>query len=302
MYYILASHGSYAEEALKSSEMITGETTLYKTVAFDESMGDKDLVNQYEDIISADKDSQCLGIITDLYGGTPFNAARKVASDYPTLSVVSGLSLALLVSLSTGRSLEEAVLDSKENSKLVESDGQEAFQPSDALKEKPSEPKDKNGIVNVRLDERLIHGQVATFWSRSLNIDRIMIVDDEVIHNEVDKMALKTAVPNGIRLSILSTDTASKRLNDGLYSNQRVMVIFRHPAVIKKLLEKGVHIKEINIGNMSQKEDRIKLKKSVYATNEEIKNILSLEKQDLRIYAQMVPSEEKKEFKKFVSK
>ena len=86
----------------------------------------------------------------------------------------------------------------------------------------PKDPTDKNGIVNFRLDERLIHGQVATFWTRALQADRIIIADDEVLKDEIGVSALKAAVPAGVHLSILTVDNAAARLNAGIYSNQRV--------------------------------------------------------------------------------
>lgn len=61
-----------------------------------------------------------------------------------------------------------------------------------------------NGIKHVRVDERLIHGQVATMWTNTIKATRIMIVDDAVVKNEMEKVALKTAVPAGVKLSILT--------------------------------------------------------------------------------------------------
>ena len=81
-----------------------------------------------------------------------------------------------------------------------------------------------NGIVSVRLDERLIHGQVAAVWTRTLGITRIMIVDNEIVHDEVAKIALKSAVPVGIKLSILTTESAAKKINAGQYYDQKVFL------------------------------------------------------------------------------
>ncbi|MBC2230316.1 PTS sugar transporter subunit IIB, partial [Listeria seeligeri] len=54
-----------------------------------------------------------------------------------------------------------------------------------------------NGIKHVRIDERLIHGQVATMWTNTIKTNRIMIVDDAVVKSDMEKVALKTAVPSG---------------------------------------------------------------------------------------------------------
>ncbi|MCP6826224.1 PTS sugar transporter subunit IIB, partial [Listeria monocytogenes] len=71
-----------------------------------------------------------------------------------------------------------------------------------------------NGIKHVRVDERLIHGQVATMWTNTIKATRIMIVDDAVVKNEMEKVALKTAVPAGVKLSILTVKGAANNINN----------------------------------------------------------------------------------------
>lgn len=114
--------------------------------------------------------------------------------------------------------------------------------------------------MNFRLDERLIHGQVATFWTRTLQADRIIIADDEILKDEIGMSALKAAVPSGVHLSILTVDNAAVRLNAGIYSGQRVFLIVNKTKTIQRLVEKGLKVKEVNIGNMGEKEGRKRVK------------------------------------------
>ncbi|WP_333813818.1 PTS mannose/fructose/sorbose transporter subunit IIAB [Muricomes intestini] len=168
------------------------------------------------------------------------------------------------------------------------------------VKANNEEPLEKNGIVNLRLDERLIHGQVAAYWTRTLRVTRIMVVDDEVVKDEVGKSALRAAVPAGINLSVLTAQNAAKRLNEGVYSQERVFLIVSRPDTITKLLENGVKVKEVNIGNLGQKEGRKQIKKSVFCTEKELQTILSIEKSGVAVYAQMVPNDEKKKFTSYL--
>ncbi|MBE6107942.1 MAG: PTS sugar transporter subunit IIB [Erysipelotrichaceae bacterium] len=156
------------------------------------------------------------------------------------------------------------------------------------------------GITAVRLDERLIHGQVAAVWTRTMQITRIMVVDDEIIHDEIGKIALKSAVPIGIKLSILSVESAAKKILEGQYAGQRVLIVVNKPSTISRLLNSGVFLSEVNIGNMGMKEGRKAIKKSVYCTEKEIEEILKIEEHGTKVYAQMVPNEEKKIFKSFL--
>ena len=64
-------------------------------------------------------------------------------------------------------------------------------------------------IIATRIDSRLIHGQVANLWTTKLNISRIMVIDDAVAQNDIEKQGLKLACPPGEKLSILPIDKAA---------------------------------------------------------------------------------------------
>ncbi|EUJ52702.1 Fructose-specific phosphotransferase enzyme IIB component [Listeria fleischmannii FSL S10-1203] len=118
-----------------------------------------------------------------------------------------------------------------------------------------------NGIIHVRIDERLIHGQVATMWTNTIKATRIMIVDDGVVKSEIEKTALKTAVPSGVKLSILTTQGAIKNILAEKYVGQKVFLIVKNPRVLKELVDGGVTLPQINVGNMSTKKDSKQIKK-----------------------------------------
>ena len=63
-------------------------------------------------------------------------------------------------------------------------------------------------IKLLRVDDRLIHGQVATTWTKTLQADSIIVANDEVIHNELQIIALKLAVPAGMKVAIRSVEDA----------------------------------------------------------------------------------------------
>ena len=229
-----------------------------------------------------------------MHGGTPYNAAMRITAEHKNISLVAGLSQQLLILLNAGETLADAIAQTGE-----------LYATPAARKEQkeiqhPKDPTDKNGIVNFRLDERLIHGQVATFWTRALQADRIIIADDEVLKDEIGVSALKAAVPAGVHLSILTVDNAAARLNAGIYSNQRVFLIVNKTRTIQRLIENGLKVKEVNIGNMGEKEGRKRIKKSVYCTLEELSHIDAVEKAGVTVYAQMVPNDEKKTFRSYL--
>lgn len=160
------------------------------------------------------------------------------------------------------------------------------------------------GIIHVRLDERMIHGQIATLWSGNLGATRIMVVDNEVTNNEIAKASLKTAVPGGLKLSILKVETAAKRINKGKYSGQKVFLIVPKLSNLFALFDQDVPIEAFNLGNQSKRsgEEIVQISKSIFLTQEEISICLALEKKGVIITAQMVPMEQPKTLSQILKK
>ena len=95
-------------------------------------------------------------------------------------------------------------------------------------------------IVNVRIDDRLIHGQVAAVWSQYTKATRIMVVDDQVVHDVVNKEALKMACPQQCKLSILTAEKAAANLCAGKYDGEKVFIVAKNPKTIRSILDHGV--------------------------------------------------------------
>lgn len=155
-------------------------------------------------------------------------------------------------------------------------------------------------IVNVRIDERLIHGQVATMWTNHLKANRIMVVDNVVVKNDMEKDVLKMAKPNSVKLSILTTKGASARIQNGQYDDQRVFLIVKNPATLVELVDSGVVLEEINVGNMSAKKGSKQVAKSIGVTSDDIAAFNHLNEKGVKLVAQMVPNEDKSDFMKLL--
>lgn len=155
-------------------------------------------------------------------------------------------------------------------------------------------------IINVRIDERLIHGQVASFWTNYLKANRIMVIDDNAVKSDIQKMALKMACPPGVKLSILSTGKAAENLLNEKYENENVFIVLKGPEVLLSLWDKGLQLKEVNVGNMSSSTDTISVKRSVNVTQEDIADFKELNNRGVKLYAQMVPSDDSVDFMKLI--
>lgn len=108
-------------------------------------------------------------------------------------------------------------------------------------------------IIATRIDGRLIHGQVANLWTTTkLNISRIMVIDDAVAQNDIEKRGLKLGCPPGVKLSILPIDKAANNIKEGKYDTRLLLILARRPENFLRLVEYGVSLPEHNVGNMSQ--------------------------------------------------
>ena len=146
-------------------------------------------------------------------------------------------------------------------------------------------------IVHARVDERLIHGQVATVWTNTVGAQRIMVVNDAAVKDQLQIGALKMAKPAGVKLSILSKRKAIEKILAGNYDEEKVFLITKDIADMAALIDGGVPLQSFNVGNISQKEGSRAIKKSVALTDEDIQTVRGLTDNGVTITAQMIPSE-----------
>lgn len=146
-------------------------------------------------------------------------------------------------------------------------------------------------IKNARVDERLIHGQVAMVWTNTIGATRIVVVNNEAVNDESIIAALKISKPAGVKLSILSKEKAVNKFKDGIYDEDKVFLITKNIQDMSDLIEGGIQIESVNIGNIAKKEDAIQIKKSVHLTEEDISLIKNIIANGIKVTAQMIPNE-----------
>ncbi|WP_310652206.1 PTS mannose/fructose/sorbose transporter subunit IIAB [Lactobacillus jensenii] len=287
---LLISHGSYAKATLNSCEMILGKLNNVKAIEFKQTMNQDDLLEEIEAI--AKTFTKLDAILVDFTGGTPANTAIRFQAKHPEVKIYTGLSFSLLLAVASGTPFSEAYKQVAQTSGLLgEQKTEEKIKTNVSTKNSP-----RKTAMFVRIDERLIHGQVATMWTNALKLTRLMVIDDQIVKSSIQKTALKTACPNGIHLSILIAAGAAKRINNNQYIGQTVLILVKKPSILKQLVDLGVKLPEINVGNMSTKEGSHQVAKSVAVTKDDINDFKYLAKKGLTIYHQMIPSEAREDF------
>lgn len=150
----------------------------------------------------------------------------------------------------------------------------------------------------ARIDDRLIHGQVTTVWSKEANADRIIIVSKEVDNDEIRKTLVRQAAPPGIKVNVVDVEKAVRVFNNPKYENDTVFYLFTNPGEVLELVESGVPLKKINIGGMSFKNGKTQLTKAVSVNEEDVAAFRKLKKAGVELDLRVVISDPQVDFEK----
>ncbi|MEG0077256.1 PTS system mannose/fructose/N-acetylgalactosamine-transporter subunit IIB [Anaerorhabdus sp.] len=104
-------------------------------------------------------------------------------------------------------------------------------------------------IKMIRLDERMIHGQVAIKWSRHIGVDRIIVANDDAAANPIIQKSLMMAAPTTAKVAIKSVVDSITLLKDPRANDLKILVIVSNPEDLLKVLEEVNNVPLINIGN-----------------------------------------------------
>ena len=289
---IIASHGEFAAGIKQSGSMIFGEQEKVESVVFMPSEGPEDLQRKLQEAI-AKVDSEEILFLVDLWGGSPFNQANKLFEEAPEKrAIVAGLNLPMLIeayasrfTMTTAHEIAKAITPTAIDGVKVRP---EELQPKAAVAESTTAaPQGEipegtvlgNGkieFVLARIDTRLLHGQVATNWTKATHPNRIIVVSDSVSKDELRKKLIEQAAPPGVRAHVIPLDKLVQVYNDPRFGDTKALLLFETPQDALAVIEKGVEIPELNIGSMAHSVGKV-----------QINNVLSLDQEDVEVYKKL---------------
>lgn len=160
-------------------------------------------------------------------------------------------------------------------------------------------------IAMMRVDDRLIHGQVAVMWSKELGIQRIIVASDTVAANEIQVNALKMAAPAGVKAAILPVDKAVEILKDPRAAQMRILVISNNPEDLLGVAEQIDEKPVLNVANYgriggSALASKTKLAESVYVTEHDKEVLDRISSLGIEIIHQPLPSDGRQDFRKML--
>ncbi|ALV22813.1 MULTISPECIES: mannose/fructose/sorbose PTS transporter subunit IIA [Carnobacterium] len=292
---ILASHGEFAEGILQSGAMIFGEQENVKAITLMPSEGPEDVKAKMTDAISSFDDQDEVLFLVDLWGGTPFNQANSLYEEHKDKwAIVAGLNLPMVIEAYASRlSMESAqeiaahIIDTaKEGIRIKPEELEPKGQASAALSEdgQPKKPLAPNTVVGdgqikfalVRVDSRLLHGQVATAWTKSTLPNRIIVVSDAVAKDDLRKRLIEQATPPGVKANVIPVDKMIEISKDPRFGNTKALLLFEGPEDVLRAIEGGVDIKEVNVGSLAHSVGKVV-----------VSNVLSMGQNDVAAFEKM---------------
>ena len=316
---ILASHGDFAKGILQSGEMIFGTQPNVKAVTLQPSEGPDDIRAKMEEAITTFENPEQVLFMVDLWGGTPFNQTSGLINGHEdTWAVVTGLNLPMLIEAFASRMSMESAQEiaahvygvAKEGVRLLP----EALEP--AQEKQAAEPVTPQGAIPegtvigdghikyvlARIDSRLLHGQVATAWTKTVKPTRISVVSDGVAKDELRKNLIEQAAPPGVKANVVPVDKMIQVAKDPRFGNTKAMLLFETPQDALRAIEGGVDVKELNIGSMAHSVGKIAVSKVLSLGRDDVKTFEKLKAKGIQFDVRKVPNDSKENMDDIIKK
>lgn len=299
---VLVSHGGLAEGIKQSATMISGELRDLAAVALTPDMGPEDLKARLDQAIASFEDKKEVLFLVDLWGGTPFNQANLELSEegHENFALLTGLNLPSLL----------GALDARESCKTAHELAAETYKAAKlGVRVKPenlapqrssvqsaspaaaSQSLGKMKVLLARVDSRLLHGQVATAWTKSLGPDRIIVVSDAVSHDDMRKSFIVEAAPPGVKANVIPVQKLIDVAEDPRMGGAKVMLLFETPEDALKAIEGGVKIDHINVGSMAHSTGKTMINDAIAVDAKDIETFSALRDHGVDFDTRKVPSD-----------
>lgn len=320
---LIATHGKMASGIRYTAELIVGKSDEITTI--DAYVNPEDNVEKQFETYFREHEGERIIVLTDLMGGS-VNQKLLGYAEKENVTLITGVNLPVLMQIMLAgddvddEEIREYVEDAKQELQMVEI----KKEPEAAGEEKKEETDKKNQVLEeersiqsfedshakitaLRVDDRLIHGQVAMTWTKQLKVQGILVANDDAASDNTQKMPLKMAVPAGIRVLIKPVEEAIRVLNYPKASQMRILVLTRNIKDALRVRKQVGEIGFLNIGNTGRFDgidvsEKQLLSPTVMLTQEEICCLKELVEIDPKTCMQQVPNDEQKLVKEVLGK
>ena len=150
-----------------------------------------------------------------------------------------------------------------------------------------------DGIKLVRVDFRLIHGQVITKWSNTISAKEIVVVNDQLSKDEYMAEIYIMAAPPGMKVHVLSINDFVAKAKEGAYASGNILVLFKNIKDSKDVVELGVPFKQVQIGGLGSGNGRTSVVKGISIDAADVENLTAIQNSGAEVSFQVTPEEQK---------
>ena len=299
---ILATHGEFAEGILQSGSMIFGKQENVKAITLHPSDSPESLKERMQEAIATFDNQDEVLFLVDLWGGTPFNQANNLCGEHSNWAIVAGLNLPMLIeayssrfSMETAKEIAAAIIEPAREGVKATVDApvqnKPATQVSNTIPEGTVLGDGKMKIVLARVDSRLLHGQVATAWTKSTNPNRIIVVSDSVAKDELRKKLIQEAAPPGVKANVVPIKKIIEVSRDPRFGNTKALLLFENPQDVLRTIEGGVDIDVVNIGSMAHSVGKVMVNKVLSMNADDVDAFEKLKAKNVKFDVRKVPND-----------
>lgn len=303
--------------------MIFGEQEKVQVVTFMPSEGPDDLYAKFNNAIAQfDAEDEVL-VLADLWSGSPFNQASRVAGENPDrkFAIITGLNLPMLIQAYTERMMDASagveqvaaniIKEAKDGVRVLPEELQpaeatatpvKAETPQGAIPEGTVIGDGKLKINLARIDTRLLHGQVATGWTPASKADRIIVASDTVAKDELRKQLIKQAAPNGVKANVVPIKKLIEAAKDPRFGGTHALILFETPQEALEAIEGGVHIEELNVGSMAHSTGKTMVSNVLSMDKDDVATFEKLRDLGIKFDVRKVPNDSKKDLFELIKK
>jgi PTS system mannose-specific IIB component len=146
-----------------------------------------------------------------------------------------------------------------------------------------------NDFVHLRIDNRLLHGQVVQYWLGYLEIAHLVVADDTVARNNAMSIIYRMALPNNVDLSIVPIHRLPAMISK--FNSSPSMVLIKDVYDLAQGIMCGAHFNKVTLGNVHSAPDRARVTDSVYLSKEEEETLVRLQNEGVQVEIQTFPGE-----------
>lgn len=147
------------------------------------------------------------------------------------------------------------------------------------------------GVTLLRVDDRLIHGQVVEGWVPFLKVDLVIVVSDLAASDEIQTALMKMALPPTVGLLVLPVAKAAEVLNSSQVSARKALVLVPGPTEALALIEKGVAIDRINVGGLHYTVGKVQLGRALFLDEKDRLALCALAAKGVRLEGRALPTD-----------